>query len=113
MNRKYPFSEVFPRLPGVADYSDEATTEPRPAALPASWDGLFEVIWKDDEVRSPRPISSTAAILQQRLRDRMVDIVDRAKPFQDDFPDPIQSLVELMSSISDDYGAWRDIIETP
>ncbi len=68
---------------------------------------------KLSEPNDIKTILPTALELQSRLRSRWPAIMARAQELQKTNPDPVQSIVDLLSSLPGDYTTWREIIEEP
>jgi len=63
-------------------------------------------------LRLPKRVDSSTE-LQKRLRARWPTVIAQARKMQDQFPDPVQSLINLLGDMPGDYDTWREILEEP
>ena len=68
---------------------------------------------KDTSSRPTKVLPANALELQQRLRLRMSAAVIIAEQLEHEYPDPVQSLIDLFAAMPPDHGQWQDIIDEP
>jgi len=68
-----------------------------------------------DAVGSPVPPLGAAPDPepQERLRAQWPAILARAAELEELYPDPVQSMIDLLKDLPGDYDTWREILEEP
>ena len=58
-------------------------------------------------------ITPSELSIQTRLRNQWPIVLSRARQAQNEYPDAVQSLINLLGNLPVDEETWRDIIEEP
>lgn len=88
--------------------------------------GFFRIVWQSNASTNPTKLDSfevnsvektqltpETIEIQKRLKAKWPIILQNAREMEEDYPDPVGALTELLGNLSGDEAAWREIIEEP
>jgi hypothetical protein len=88
--------------------------------------GFFRIVWQSNASTNPiKPdplevysvektqLTPEAIEIQKRLKAKWPKILQNARKMEEDYPDPVGALTELLGNLAGDESTWREIIEEP
>ena len=63
--------------------------------------------------QAPSAPSRQARVLQERLKDKLPEMIRRALEYRAAHGDPVQNLANLLASVTGDLQRWQEIVDEP